>query len=234
MNQDCIEGMKQISDKSIDCIICDPPYGVTDCKWDKVIPLHDMWNEFSRIIKPDGAVVLFSAEPFTTDVIVSNRRNFRYKWYWIKSNKTGAPFAKVQPMRQVEEILVFYKKHGTYNPQGLKPFYRINSVKRHRSEVYRQKKSDSIQTATGYPSNVLHFAKDTHNMHPTQKPLALIEYLIKTYTNEGETVLDPCIGSGTTAVAAVNTGRHFIGFETDKNYFYAAQNRIMAAQEERV
>ena len=226
--------MKQISDKSIDCIICDPPYGVTDCKWDNVIPLHDMWNEFSRIIKPDGTVVLFSAEPFTTDVIISNRRNFKYKWYWIKSNKTGAPFAKVQPMRQVEEILVFYKKHGTYNPQGVYPCMRTRDRKKAKSNIYTIRGTkEYVQTQTGYPSNVLQFPKDAHCVHPTQKPLALIEYLIKTYTNEGETVLDPCIGSGTTAVAAVNTGRHFIGFETDKNYFDAAQNRIRAAQEER-
>lgn len=229
--EDCMQGMKRIPSGSVDIILCDPPYGVTDCAWDKVLPLHEMWAEFNRVLKANGTVVLFSQEPFTTDVISSNRRRFRYKWYWLKDNRTGGLFSKHQPMRAVEEILVFYKKHGTYNPQGLKPFYRINSAKRYRSEVYRQKKSDSIQTATGYPSNVLHFAKDPHNMHPTQKPLALIEYLIKTYTNEGELVLDPCIGSGTTAVAAVNTGRHYIGFEADERYYKIATERLTKTNE---
>lgn len=230
-----MQGMKRIPSGSVDIILCDPPYGVTDCAWDKVLPLREMWTEFNRVLKADGTVVLFSQEPYTTDVISSNRRRFRYKWYWLKDNRTGGVFAKYQPMRQVEEILIFYKKHGTYNPQGVRSCsVRSKRNKARNDTVYRlnKKNCDYIQTRTDYPSNVLHFAKDSHNMHPTQKPLALIEYLIKTYTNDDELVLDPCMGSGTTAIAAVNTGRHYIGFEADERYYNIATERVRKAHEE--
>lgn len=237
---DCLEVMQDIPDKSIDLILCDLPYGTTACAWDKKIPFEPLWKQYERIIKDRGAIVLFSAQPFTAQLITSNKKRFRYCWYWKKNNKTGFAYAKVQPMRCIEEICVFYKKAPTYNPQGLtklkKPKYR-RKTKAVKDYVYSWStlSNDVTQKYTNYPTHLLKFANEAASnkkrYHPTQKPVALLEYLIKTYTNEGETVLDNCMGSGSTGVACINTNRRFIGIEQDNDYFKIAVNRIKTASE---
>lgn len=310
--------MEQIQTGSVDAIICDPPYGITDCNWDRVLDYERMWKAYRRILKPGGTAVLFAAQPFTTDLINSNRTGFRYCWYWKKNNVTGAPFAKVQPMRCVEDICVFYTgaaqnnvgKHKglraymqaeleasglkrrdvdrllgnrmgghyftngsqfaipsienweklqstgrfqrsyesireeyaleaggngghahTYNPQGLvrltKPIRREST----KDGIYSAFRGEGkAQQYTNYPRNLLEFANEAvdsrKRLHPTQKPVALLEYLVRTYTNYGETVLDNCMGSGSTGVACVNTGRRFIGIEKDEKYYGIAKQRI--------
>lgn len=316
---DCLEVMQQIPDSSVDAIICDPPYGITECAWDKALPYDQIWKAYRRILKPAGTAVIFAAQPFTTDLINSNRAGFRYCWYWKKNNATGAPFAKVQPMRCIEDICVFYAgasvdnagKHKalraymlselaasglkrrdidkilgncmsshyftngrqftipspenwaklqstgyfqrayedvraeweaeaggsaghthTYNPQGLvrldKPIIR---KERKTNNVYSSYSGKlTPQLYTNYPRNVLEFANEATDsrkrLHPTQKPVDLLEYLIRTYTHEGETVLDNCMGSGSTGVACINSGRRFIGIEKDAAYYEAAKQRI--------
>ena len=229
----CLELMKDIPDGSVDMILCDLPYGTTDCKWDAVIPFEPLWGNYLRIIKANGAIVLFSAQPFTTSLIASNMKQYRYNWYWKKNNKTGGIFAKVQPLRCVEDICVFYRKTPTYNPQGIVKLEKPVIHKARNMTIYRDKKNDSIQTHKGYPDHLLEFAGAGYGKekreHPTQKPVALLEYLVKTYTNPGETVMDNCMGSGSTGVACVNTGREFIGIEMDKKYFDIARQRIETA-----
>lgn len=231
-NEDCIKGMEKISDKSIDLILTDLPYGVTDCAWDKVIPFDLLWTQYDRVIKDNGAVVLFAVQPFTTKLIHSNLKYFRYCWYWKKNNKTGGTFAKVQPMRCIEDICVFYKHKPTYNPQGLKKLEKpkIIQSKKHHSNIYKWRGGSVIQRYTNYPVNLLQFDNEAisgkKRLHPTQKPLALCEYLVKTYTNEGDTVLDSCAGSGTTLLAAKNNNRQYIGFEADESYFNKAVARL--------
>lgn len=223
--------MKEIPNGSIDLILCDLPYGTTDCKWDTIIPFDALWEQYHRIAKTNAAVVLFSAQPFTTKLIHSNLKNFKYCWYWKKANVTGGIFCKYQPMRCIEDICVFYRKMPTYNPQGLK---RLDAPIIHKpqknGQVLREKKNPSVQTHTGYPKHILEFSGvnvgSKERFHPTQKPVDLLEYLIKTYTNSGETVLDNCMGSGSTGVAAMNTGRKFIGIEQDEKYFEIAKQRI--------
>ena len=236
-NCECIEKMKCIEDKTIDMILCDLPYGTTDCKWDNIIPFDEMWEQYNRIIKENGVIVLFSAQPFTTKLINSNIKNYKYSWYWIKNKCTGFTFAKHQPMRKVEDINVFYKKKPIYVPQGLieldKPI--VKKCKGNKKDgIY---KMDSLQKEhivkyTNYPNNVLFFNKETKTVHPTQKPLSLLEYLIKTYTREGDLILDNCMGSGSTGVASGNLGRRFIGIELDNEYFNIAKNRIERAYAE--
>ena len=226
--------MKEIPDGSVDMVLCDPPYGVTDCKWDSVLPFGDLWKQYERIVKENGAIVLFSAQPFTTRLISSNPRRFRYCWYWRKNNATGAPFAKVQPMRCIEDICVFYRKAPTYNPQGLVELGRPRRQRPRAAGVYGAFRGDPRpQRFTNYPKNLLEFPNEAvdsrKRFHPTQKPVALLEYLVKTYTHEGETVLDNTMGSGSTGVAAVNTGRRFIGMEMDQKYFDIATQRIETA-----
>ena len=230
---DCLEIMKNITDKSIDMILCDLPYGTTDCKWDSIIPFEPLWEQYKRIIKDNGAIVLFATQPFTTKIISSNLKEYRYNWYWKKNNVTGGVFAKVQPMRCIEDICVFYKKKPTYNPQGIVKLdkSRLEIHKGNENSVYRISKNDTKHETfyTNYPKNVLEFKNDNMNkdrLHPTQKPVPLLEYLIKTYTNPGETVLDNCMGSGSTGVACINTGRKFIGIEMDDGYFDIAKSRI--------
>lgn len=222
--------MKDIPDNSIDLILCDLPYGTTDCKWDSIIPFERLWEQYSRIAKPETPIVLFAAQPFTTKLIHSNFKDFRYCWYWKKNNVTGALLCKVQPMRCIEDICVFYKKKPVYNPQGLKKLEQVKVRQPIESEVYSKKKNPSVQTHTGYPKHFLEFDNEAvsnkNRFHPTQKPVKLLEYLIKTYTNEGETVLDNCMGSGSTGVAAVNTNRRFIGIELENKYFDTAKQRI--------
>jgi site-specific DNA-methyltransferase (adenine-specific) len=238
LHGDCLELMKEIPDKSIDMILCDLPYGTTACKWDSVIPFEPLWEQYSRIIKDNGAIVLFSAQPFTTALISSNLKQYRYNWYWKKNNKTGFTFAKYQPMRCIEDICVFYKKAPLYNPQGLialeNPKVRQkNPTLKDTTHRLNKKQKPFVSRFTNYPAHLLEFANEAasnrNRFHPTQKPVDLLEYLIKTYTNEGETVLDNCMGSGSTGVACVNTGRQFIGIEKDKNYFNIAEGRIKEA-----
>lgn len=237
-NEDCLKGMNRIPDKSIDMILCDLPYGTTSCKWDSIIPFEPLWEQYKRIIKDNGAIVLFAAQPFTTMLIHSNIKQYRYNWYWKKNNITGSTFAKVQPMRCIEDICVFYKQKPTYNPQGLikldKPI--VNYTKDHPSHTYewRGGPSKSIQEYTNYPNHLLCFSgvatsRKSGRLHPTQKPVPLLEYLVKTYTNEGEIVLDNCIGSGSTALACINTNRQYIGFETDINHYNTALSRVKQA-----
>lgn len=231
---DCLIQMMKIPDKSIDLILCDLPYGMTDCKWDTVIPFPELWEQYRRVIKDNGAMVLFSVQPFTTALIRSNTKDFRYCWYWKKNNVTGFTYARYQPMRCIEDICVFYKKAPTYNPQGLIKL-RKPSRYRHKGKmsVYKNEKSlngEGESIYGNYPRHLLEFKNDAtgsrKRLHPTQKPVALLEYLIRTYTNEGETVLDNCMGSGSTGVAAKRTGRHFIGIELSEHYFNIAKQRI--------
>jgi len=314
--------MKDLPDSSVDLVLCDPPYGTTDCTWDHVLPFDKLWKEYRRVLKPTGTAVLFAAQPFTTRLISSNMADFRYCWYWKKNNVTGAMFAKVQPMRCIEDVAVFYMSpsgnnegkykalraymHGqlaasgmsrqdvnrllgnsmsshyftygqqfaipsaenwaklqstgyfqrsydeiraeweaeaggppgqqrTYNPQGLieleKP---IHKKKVDTSGVYgAYTGTPQPQRFTNYPKHLLEFANEAasnkNRLHPTQKPVALLEYLVRTYTNPGETVLDNCMGSGSTGVACINAGRRFIGMEQDVGYFVTAANRIEEA-----
>lgn len=316
-NEDCIKGMKQISDKSIDFILTDLPYGVTDCRWDTIIPFSSLWEQYNRIIKDDGTIALFSIQPFTTKLIQSNIKNFKYCWYWKKNNKTGFTFAKYQPMRCIEDICVFYADKGNkgkfieqreylleelrksglkrkdidkllnnsmsshyftmgeqfkipnerdykklqttghftkpyeelkkeikreggkihkYNPQGLKKIKNVRSREKQKNgkdSVYTIRGTEKAYTQkyTNYPVHLLEIANEAANnknrLHPTQKPLALCEYLIKTYTNAGDVVLDSCAGSGTTLLAAKQTGRNYIGFEIDVDYYNTACNRLL-------
>lgn len=231
---DCLELMKNIPNKSIDMILCDLPYGTTQNKWDTVIPLNDLWNQYKRIIKDNGAIVLFSQPPFDKILACSNLKMFRYEWIWQKENSTGFLNAKKMPLKIHENILVFYKKLPTYNPQmrlGFKP-YRCKQG-RHTTN-YGDYKQGHLTESNGerYPIDIINFQREV-SLHPTQKPVALLEYLIKTYTNESETVLDNCMGSGSTGVACVNTNRNFIGFELDENYFDIAKTRINNALEEK-
>ena len=230
LHGDCLELMKDIPDGAVDLILCDPPYGTTDCKWDIILPFEKLWEEYNRVLKHDGAVVLFAAQPFTTTLIHSNKRAFRYCWYWLKNQPTGFAFAKYQPMRQVEDICVFYRKHGTYNPQGIQAIRGAKVRKRKASDkenVYDMTTllKEYTPRFKNYPKNVLQFSTE-RGLHPTQKPVPLLEYLVRTYTNEGDTVLDNCMGSGSTGVACARTGRHFIGMEQNKVYFDIAQKRI--------
>ncbi len=232
---DCLEVMKGIPDRSIDAIITDPPYGTTACKWDSVIDFDLMWEQLNRIIKPNGAVVLFGAEPFSSTLRISNLKNYKYDWVWEKTQATGHLNAKRQPLRSNELISVFYKKQCTYNPQktqGHKPMnkgVRKLSVQ-NKTEVYGKatKELPFGGNTDRYPKTNIVFKSDKQKsyLHPTQKPVLLMEYLIKTYTNKNETVLDFTMGSGSTGVAAKNTNRNFIGIEKDDKYFKIAEERI--------
>ena len=236
---DCLEVMKNIADNSIDAVITDPPYGTTACKWDSAIDFKLMWEQINRIIKPNGAIVLFGSEPFSSALRMSNIKNYKYDWVWNKKIPTGFALVKKQPMRQVENIILFYKNQPTYNRQWLskdKKHQRKNRGKglikdtSKTSEVYNNMKlkySDEFDDTKKNPINIIEFTKTNHKkQHPTQKPILLMEYLIKTYTNENETVLDFTMGSGSTLVACQNTNRNGIGIEQDENYFNIAQERI--------
>lgn len=224
--------MKNIPDSSVDLVLTDPPYGTTACKWDSVIPFEPMWEQLNRLIKPNGAICLFGSEPFSSALRMSNIKNFKYDWYWQKTKPSGHLNAKKQPLRKIENISVFYKKQCTYNPQGLIfGSFDNNRPSRKTKEkgeyTFGTEKDFGISEATNYPNNVLSYSNGNNkNVHPTQKPIALLEYLIRTYTNEGETVLDFTMGSGSTGVACVNTNRHFIGIELEPGYFEIAKKRI--------
>ena len=224
---DCLELMKDIPDESIDMILCDLPYGTTKNKWDSVIPLNKLWKSYERIIKDNGAIVLFSQMPFSAELVHSNLKLFKYEWIWQKDNGTGFLNAKKMPLKIHENILVFYKKLPLYNPQmrtGFKPY---KCKQGRHSTNYGAYEQGHITESNGerYPIDIIKFKKD-NGLHPTQKPVELLEYLIKTYTNENETVLYNCMGSGSTGVACVNTNRNFIGYELDEKYFEIAGKRI--------
>ena len=228
---DCLDLMKDIPDGSIDMVMADPPYGTTECKWDSIIPLGPMWEALKRVTKPNGAIVLMAAQPFTTKLISFNMKMFKYCWVWEKSRPSGFLNAKKRPLNSVEDIVIFFDILGTYNPQGTRPG-KLSGGRNTYSECYEFcVRKDHIQTTTGYPRSVLRIKNsNSGNDHPTQKPVALMEYLIKTYTNEGETVLDFCMGSGTTGVAARNLDRKFYGIEKEKKYFDIASKRIEDAR----
>lgn len=240
-NTDCLEGMREIDDGCIDMVLADLPYGTTKCEWDKRIPFEPLWEEYKRVTKPNAAIVLFSAQPFTTDLINSNRKMFRYEIIWRKTLPSGFLNAKKMPLRVHENVCVFYKKLPVYNPQ--KTMVVRSDIGRRRSngtrtQQYNPFEKDSwtyTEDGTRYPVDVIHFSNWNGALfgnttravkHPTQKPVPLLEYLIRTYTNEGDVVLDNCIGSGSTAVACLHTRRNFIGFEKDINIYQTCIRRL--------
>ena len=232
---DCLELMNDIPDKSVDMIFTDLPYGTTHCKWDSIIPLDELWIHYKRIIKDNGAILLFAQTPFDKVLGSSNLQMLKYEWIWEKTQATGHLNAKKMPMKAHENILVFYKKLPTYNPQMTEGHTPIHSYTKYIStqnntEIYGRmnREISGGGETTRYPRSVLTFASDkqTCYLHPTQKPLALCEYMVKTYTNEGDLVLDSCMGSGTCGVAAKKLGRKFIGIELESQYFDIAQKRI--------
>ena len=232
-NGDCIEVMETLPDKSIDLILCDLPYGTTKNKWDNVIDMEKMWNEYNRIIKENGAILLFCDGLFMARLMLSQEKMWRYNLIWEKEKGSDFLNANRKPLKSHEEISVFYKSLPTYNKQYFysKPYYRSYSEKK-TTNYGKFHGADKLSTdGKRFPVTVLKFAhcNSENGLHPTQKPVALLEYLIKTYTNEGETVLDNCMGSGSTGVACANTDRDFIGIELDENYFNIAKNRIEAA-----
>ena len=230
---DCLERMKEIPDGSVDLILTDPPYGTTACKWDSVIPFEPMWEQYKRIIKDNGAIVLTASQPFTSALVMSNVKMFKYEWIWNKVTGRGHLVAKHRPMAQHENILVFGNGKVKYNPQMVlmeKP-QKGRSMEASRTSImggHTTKESETIIRTHKYPKTIITQGVDGKYVHPTQKPVALFEYLIKTYTNEGDLVLDNCMGSGTTGVACKNLNRKFIGIEKDETYFKIAQDRIAA------
>ncbi len=235
-NCDCMapDGIQALEEGSIDLIYCDLPFQMTQNTWDNIIPLEWMWKEFRRVSKPNAPVVLHAMELFSALLISSNHKEYKYKWYWQKDRGTGHLNAKKMPMRNVEEVLVFYCKQPTYNPQMYEG-ERCHSVGKaqgvsqrdhSRNTNYGEFKKVNTSGNLKYPKTLLYFPRDTPKLHPTQKPLALAEYLIRTYTNSGDTVLDITVGSGTSMLAAKNSGRQFLGFEKDEGHFEIAASRI--------
>ena len=248
---DCLVEMQKIADKSVDMILCDLPYGTTACKWDCVIPFDSLWGNYRRLIKPTGAIVLFGQQPFTSALIMSNIAEYKYSWIWQKDSGTNFLNAHHQPLKTTEEICVFGQYATTesrrglylnYNPQmrkGFKPYTCKSGAQRKDTAMVRgvcKAQNGGAFTASDgdrFPVNIIQFKRDKERFHPTQKPVALLEYLIKTYTNEGDTVLDNTMGSGSTGVACVNTGRDFIGIELNEEYFKIAFDRIKKAEKEK-
>lgn len=245
---DCIEGMKEkIPDSSVDMILTDLPYGTTACKWDTVIPFEPLWEQYERVIKDNGAIVLTASQPFTSALVMSKPDLFKYEWTWVKNRPTNFAHAKNKPMKKHENVLVFSKgttvhigqsrNRMNYFPQGLQDTNDQKEYKKRKNEktdtFFSDRKSHKKfkREKTGYPHTILEFKTDQLGLHPTSKPVKLFEYLIKTYTNEGGTVLDSCMGSGTTAVAAMRTNRNYIGFETESEYIQVSQKRIEDTKE---
>ena len=233
---DCLEVMDRLIDDGVkvDAIITDPPYGTTACKWDSVIPFDAMWERLNKLIKPNGAIVLFGSEPFSSALRMSNIKNYKYDWKWEKSKATLFTLCKKRPLKSDEDITIFYREQPTYNPQMSKgkPYKGRNNIKNHKElkgewDIKQGSRSDN--SGERYPRTNINIANENKKgQHPTQKPVALMEYLIKTYTNENELVLDFTMGSGTTGVACKNLNRNFIGIELDSNYFEIADSRINA------
>lgn len=233
---DCLEQMKMLADGSVDMVLCDLPYGTTACKWDSVIPFEPLWAEYRRVIKPNAAIVLTADFPFTASLIMSNPSEFRYRWVWDKVNRiTGHMDANRRPLRVVEDVLVFGSVMPSYYPQMWQgePYKAINGGKDATKRVHNRAVRD-CPDGMRFPQNIIRIKADARGsegrVHPTQKPVALMEYLIRTYTNLGDVVMDNTMGSGTTGVACVNTGRSFIGIERDPGYYDIACKRIEAAQ----
>lgn len=226
---DCLEVMKQIPDGSVDMVLADPPYGTTACKWDSVIPFEPMWEQLKRVIKPNGAIVLCGAQPFTSALIMSNIKMFKQHLIWEKTNSVDFALSKIRHRSIHEDCILFGSGRVTYNPQMLKGDPYTDKPRKRTNNVHNSTMPNLgiVNEGTRYPRSVFKFSNGNNgNVHPTQKPVALMEYLIKTYTNEGETALDFTMGSGTTGVSCVNTGRKFIGIELDEKYFNIAKNRI--------
>lgn len=244
LHGDCLKLMREIPAGSVDMVLCDPPYGTTACKWDSVIPFAPMWVELRRVAKPNAAICLFGSEPFSSALRISGKGLFKYDWIWRKSRPSGHVHAKNKPLKEHEIVSVFSKGNTlhlgqsplrmNYFPQGLsllaKP--KLQKGGAHSDAVMSRRPShrDTIQTITNYPRSILPFPSEAGTVHPTQKPVALLEYLIRTYTLPGERVLDFTMGSGSTGVACVNTEREFVGIELDANYFAIAEKRIQEAQ----
>jgi len=234
LNGDCLAEMDKLieSGVKVDAVITDPPYGTTACKWDSVIPFDEMWKRLNKLIKQNGAIALFGSEPFSSALRISNVKNYKYDWIYRKPQGVNPLLSKKQPLNDIEYISVFYKKQCVYNPQFIKgkPYVISRDKKQRTMEIQdlKTKPTTTINKGFRYPKRVLDF-KQERGLHPTQKPVKLIEYLIKTYSNEGNTILDFTMGSGTTGVACVNTNRNFIGIELDKDYFDIAKERIKKA-----
>mgnify|MGYP003655228950 CR=1 FL=1 len=231
INDDCLNAMAKLPDKSIDLILTDPPYGTTQCKWDSVIPFEPMWNELKRVIKDNGCIALFGSEPFSSFLRMSNIKEFKYDWYWEKSKSTNWLNVKKQPLRSIEIISIFYALQCLYLPQKEQGKTYNKGIINDQPKVYGKQISRSAKNKSGmrHPKNKIYFKTSESEgkvLHPTQKPVALLEYLIKTYTNANDKVLDFTMGSGSTGVACKNTNRDFIGIELDKDYFNIAQQRI--------
>jgi site-specific DNA-methyltransferase (adenine-specific) len=234
-NEDCLVGMDRIPDKSVDCIICDLPYGTTACSWDSVIPFDKLWEQYKRIRKDNAAIILFGSEPFSSYLRMSNINEFRYDWIWVKTGSGNFQLCKKNPLKYHEIISVFYKDFPTYkNTELINCHINNGRISEGRKTIKIKDNLGYIQTETGYNRSVLFFnSKFSRDLffHPTQKPVDLIRYLIRTYTNPGDLILDNCMGSGTTAVAAINEGRHFTGFELEEKYFNICLERIKDAEE---
>ncbi len=247
-NEECLECMSYLPPASVDMVMCDLPYGTTACKWDSVIPFEPLWEQYKRVCKKNAAIVLTASQPFTSALVMSNVKDFKYSWVWMKNRPTGPQHAKNRPMAKHEDVVVFsFGKMGhavqvgdmrmTYNPQGMtEGKAKVVTAKGSHSRITGPRPNQvgiEYVAMTGLPHTLLEFPKEETHEHPTQKPVALMEYLIKTYTNPGDTVLDNCMGSGTTGVACMNTGRNFIGIEKDveHGYFAIAEKRIRVAYE---
>lgn len=237
INADCLEAMKFIPDRSVDCIICDLPYGVTALKWDSVIPFEPLWEQYKRIIKSNGAIVLFGSQPFTSALVMSNPKWFKYEWIWEKENASNPLLAKIQPLKYHENILIFCEGKTVYNPQMWDAGFASNQPSRISSYLgsvgtkFAKSRIQKDPTTFRYPKSIVKFNRLKHNIgrgieHPTQKPVKLIEYLAKTYTLESEIILDNTAGSGTLAIACINTNRRYICIEKDPGYFQVMRNRI--------
>lgn len=238
-HEDCLLGMQRIPDGSVDMILSDLPYGKLECSWDSMIPMDALWDIYRRILKRTGNIVLTAVQPFTAKLILSNGEMFKYSLVWRKSRSGFFAQVKFRPLCEHEDVLVFSyggtaqnaRLKAVYNPQGVQ---KVNKHCRGKGECAmrprRSRGPDYVQSGTGYPRSIIEIASESRPIHPTQKPVALFEYLIRTYTNEGETVLDNAMGSGTTAIACLNTNRHYIGFEKDPHYFQIAQQRIAETQ----
>lgn len=235
-NEDCLVGMDKIDDKSIDLILCDLPFGTTSMHWDSIIPMNELWERYNRIIKDDGAICLFGNEPFSSLLRTSNLKMYKYDWYWLKNRPNGMGYAKFQPMRYIENICVFYKNPTTFNKQMVeregskKDCYKNEHYCGDSNHVKMEKIKKFYDLKTVNPSNLLLFNvipnKDGGRIHPSQKPVELLEYFINTYTNESEVVLDNCSGSGSTAIASINTNRNYICFENNKEFYDLSMDRI--------
>lgn len=225
---DMLEKMNGIPDKSVDMILTDLPYGTTQNKWDSVIPLDKVWQQYERVIKDNGVIVLTAQTPFDKVLGASNLKLLRYEWIWEKSKATGHLNAKKMPLKNHENLLVFYKKLPTYNPQGIirKMNPTIRKGRKGNGSNYGKSDKDAIQEYENYPKAILKFPSESKTVHPTQKPIALLEYLIKTYTNEGDLVLDSTMGSGSTCIACINTNREYIGIELEEEYYNIATKRV--------